>query len=292
MLNKIKQLREMTGAGMLDVKKALEHSGGDLEKAAEWLRKNGIAKAAKKAGNIAAEGMVYSLISEDGKHGIIVEVNSQTDFVAKNENFIHFVHNLAHTLLHSNFDAHKSIDDLKKHKKVGNHTIEESEVELTAKIGEKISFRRFHKLSSHEIGNYNHTNGRISVLVGGEGISKQVLKDIAMHAAANAPKFLSVSSVDKHFIEKETEILREQYSKSMAGKPANILENIIKGAVNKQIMETVLEEQPFLKDPSKKVKDLLHGGKLTYYIRFEVGEGIEKQESNFAEEVRKAAQGN
>ncbi len=291
-LDKIKKLRDLSGAGMMDVKKALEATHYDLDAAQEWLRKQGITKAAKKADRIAAEGM--SIAKVDHSKGVIIEINSETDFVSKNEKFVHAVNDIANELMHSHIKNEESVEHVKSHLKVHGHTLAETEATLTATIGEKITFRRFAIVNADVVAQYTHSNGRVAVLVGGTGVDAAILKDIAMHAAAMAPKYKSLSDIPASFVAQETATQKELQAQKpdFAKKPANIQENIIKGAVDKQLKELVLEEQEFVKDPSKKIKDLVNqGGKLTAYVRFEVGEGIEKVVTDFAEEVKKAALG-
>lgn len=285
-IEKIKELRERTGAGMMDVKKALDASNGDMDAAIEWLRTNGIAKAAKKSGRIAAEGSVF-LIKNDTK-AVMVEVNSETDFVATNDKFIEGSNKIANAILASSvasgdIDAAMSLD-------VDGETIESLLTNMTATIGEKISFRRFVSFESVS-GIYKHANNRIGVIVTGEGIDAEVLRDVAMHAAAMAPEFLSKDEISEEVVVRETQLAKEGLADTLTGKPENIQENIIKGKVDKVLSEGVLLEQAFVKDPSKKVKDLAGSGKFTSFIRYEVGEGIEKKEENFAEEVAKQING-
>ncbi len=277
-IEKIKELRARTGAGFADVKKALEASNDDIDQAIEWLKVNGIAKAAKKADRIAAEGSVF--VVKNAEKAVLVEINSETDFVASNDKFIAGSEKIANAILNSSAKTNEEALALT----IDGETIEALLTEMTATIGEKISFRRFAVLEG-TTGIYKHSNGRIGTIVSGNGIDEETLKDVAMHAAAMNPEFLSSDEISSEAIAKETEIAKEQLADAIAGKPENVAENMIKGKVNKTLNEGVLLEQAFVKDPSKKVKDLAGSGSFTSFVRFEVGEGIEKAENNFAEEV-------
>ncbi len=284
-IENIKKLREMTGAGMMDVKKALDASNGDIDAAVEWLRANGIAKAAKKADRIAAEGSVF-LVKNESK-AVLVEINSETDFVASNEMFIKASENIANAILNSDIKT----DELEAALAltVDGETIESTLTNLTATIGEKITLRRF-AVTEGPSGIYKHSNGRIGVIVAGNGIEEEVFRDVAMHVAAMNPEYLSKDDISAETVEKETALAKELLADAIAGKPENIQENMIKGKVDKTLAESVLMEQTFVKDPSKKVKDLQGSGSFTTFIRYEVGEGIEKKVENFAEEVAKQMQ--
>lgn len=280
-IEKIKQLREMTGAGMMDVKKALDATEGDINLAVEWLRKNGIAKAAKKSGRIAAEGSIF--IASNDKRVVMVEINSETDFVAANEKFVDGSNKIANVILNSTINSNNNDEVLKL--TIESETVESYIANMAATIGEKISFRRFVAYDLDDkinAGAYKHANGRIGAIVIGDGDS-DILRDIAMHVAAMNPTFLSKDEISKELIEKEFEVAKEELKDALKGKPEKIQENIINGKVNKTLSENILIEQTFVKDPSKKVKDLVASFKS--FSRFEVGEGIEKKEENFAEEV-------
>ncbi len=278
----IKQLREMTGAGMMDAKKALTESNDDIEKAVEWLRKNGIAKASKKAGRVAAEGIV-AIFNDDKRIGII-EVNSETDFVASNDKFINAVNKILEASVKANVKNQDELLNLE----INGVKVSDLVTELISTIGEKISIRRFlsFELENVSAGSYIHSNKRIATIVisNNKNEDPEVLKDVAMHIAAMSPKFASQDEISQAHIDSEREILMEQYKEQFADKPANILNNIVEGALKKQLAETVLLEQSFVKDPSKKVKDLFKGTQVRF-IRYEVGEGIEKEEVDFAKEV-------
>lgn len=278
----IRELRDISGAGMMDCKKALEENGNDVKKATEWLREKGIAKAAKKAGRIAAEGL--STVIEDGNKAVIVEINCETDFVAKNEKFQKFVDDVARTILASNAKTNEEALALPYE----DGTLNDYVTNMTATIGEKISFRRFALLEKNDnqhFGSYIHMGGKISVLTLLEGASEQVAKDVSMHAAAMRPEFVKKEDVPADRVEHEKKILTEQ---AMAeGKPANIAEKMVMGRISKYYKEICLEEQDFVKDNSVTVGKYVsnNGGKIVDVIRYEVGEGMEKRQDNFAEEV-------
>ena len=280
----VKELREKTGAGMLDCKKALEANDGDVTKSVDWLREKGISKAAKKADRIAAEG-VASILIKDNK-AAIVEVNSETDFVAKNEEFTSMVNTILETIINSDV---KTVEDALK-LDCGEGTINDLIVAKTAKIGEKLSLRRFEvvtKKDSESFGEYIHMGGKIAVLITVDGASSEVARDCAMHAAAMRPKYVNKDNVPSDEVEKERKVLKEQAMNE--GKPENIAAKMVEGRIRKFYEEICLEEQAFVKDSDKKVKDFVkaNGGVITSMIRFEVGEGMEKREENFAEEVAK-----
>ena len=284
-IEKIKQLREMTGAGMMDVKKALDASNGDIKLAVEWLRVNGIAKAAKKSGRIAAEGSIF--IEENPNKVIMVEINTETDFVSSNEKFIIESKKIINALLNSKVKSNDLEGALKID--VDGSSIKELLDNMTATIGEKISLRRFvsYDVSKENVGSYKHSNSQVGSIIIGDSIEKEILRDISMHVAAMNPEFLNKEEISKEIIDKETKLAKEELADTLKGKPKNIQENIIKGKVNKGLSDGVLLEQTFVKDSSKKVKDLEKNGKIKSFIRFEVGEGIEKKEENFADEVAK-----
>ena len=286
----VKELREKTGAGMLDCKKALEANEGNIEASIDWLREKGISKAAKKADRIAAEGVAAILTK--GNKAAIIEVNSETDFVAKNEKFTGMVNDILETIIES--DA-KSLEDVLK-LSCGEDTIEALITSMTATIGEKLSLRRFEiieKSDNEVFGDYIHMGGKIAVLVILDGANSDVAKDVAMHAAAMKPAYVKESDVPTDVLDKEKEIMREQLLNE--GKPADKIDNILVGKVRKYYEEVCLENQIFVKAENKEtvatfVKN--NGGSIVNMIRYEVGEGMQKREENFAEEVAKQMQGN
>ncbi len=280
----VKELREKTGAGMLDCKKALEATNGDIDAAVDWLREKGISKAAKKADRIAAEGVAAILI--DGNQAAIVEVNSETDFVAKNAEFISMVDEILKAILKSDAKTLEEALELS----TGDGTVNDLIVAKTAKIGEKLSFRRFTKLTkedNQQFGSYIHMGGKIAVLTVIDGANEDVAKDVAMHAAAMRPLYVSKEDVPIDEVEKERTVLKEQAINE--GKPAEIAEKMVAGRIQKFYKEICLEEQPFIKDGDINVATYVknNGGKIATMIRYEVGEGMEKREENFAEEVAK-----
>ena len=281
----VKELREKTGAGMLDCKKALEATEGNIDAAIDWLREKGISKAAKKADRIAAEGLAQVVI--DGNNAIVIEVNSETDFVAKNPEFVSLVDTLAKTILNS--DA-STVEDAKA-LSVDGGTIESLITEKTATIGEKLSLRRFKKVTktdSQVFGNYIHMGGKIAVLTVLEGANEEVAKEVAMHSAAMRPAYVKSSDVPTDVLEKEKDIMRAELTNE--GKPADKIENILVGKVNKYYEEVCLENQIFVKAENKETVAKYvanNNGSIVDMIRYEVGEGMEKREENFAEEVAK-----
>ena len=280
----VKELREKTGAGMLDCKKALEENGGDIDAAIDWLREKGISKAAKKADRIAAEGI--AAILEDGNNAVIVEVNSETDFVAKNEEFQSLVTTILETIVKNDVITVEEALALK----TSEGTIEELIVAKTAKIGEKLSLRRFNKVTkadNESFGQYIHMGGKIAVLIVTENTDENIAKDIAMHAAAMRPSYIRIEEVPTEEVEKEKVVLTEQAINE--GKPQEIAEKMVQGRIQKYYKEICLEEQPFVKDGDINVKTFAknNGGRVKSMYRYEVGEGMEKREENFAEEVAK-----
>lgn len=279
----VKELRERTGAGMMDCKKALTQTDGDIDAAIDYLRENGIAKAAKKADRIAAEGLSY--IEVKGNKAVILEINSETDFVAKNEKFVALVKNVAEAILAA---EPKTLEEALQVEAQGG-TVEAVINEGIATIGEKLSLRRFEVVSKTDadaFGAYSHMGGRIGVLTLVEGSTdEEAAKDVAMHIAALAPKYLDESEVPADVLEHEKKVLTEQALNE--GKPANIVEKMIVGRINKFLEEITVVKQKFVKDDSFTVEKFLasKGGKLAKFVRYEVGEGIEKKEDNFAEEV-------
>ncbi len=278
----VKELREKTGAGMLDCKKALEATDGNMEKAIDWLREKGIAKAAKKESRIAAEGLCQVLV--DGNQAVVLEVNSETDFVAKNALFVDFVDYLAEKILANPVSTVEEVLAISDE----NETISDKLVALTAKIGEKISFRRFEKISKNDdevFGTYKHMGGKIGAIVVLKGANEEIAKDVAMQAAAMNPTALNRDLVPADLVERESHIIKEQVMAE--GKPEEIAAKMVVGRLNKFYKEICLEEQTFIKDSSVSVKDYVqnNGGKILSMVRFAVGEGIEKKQEDFANEV-------
>ena len=284
----VKELREKTGAGMMDCKKVLTETNGDLEKAAELLREKGIAKANKKSGRVAAEGMVEAYVSEDGKVGAAVEINSETDFVAKNEEFRTFVMDVAKQIVKNN---PATVEELLAQPSltVEGKTVNEVLIDKIATIGENMSIRRFARFESEGlIEKYIHGDGKIAVLVNIANGNKELAKDVCMQIAAAKPEFLNRESVPAERVEKEKEILKAQTMNKK--KPEPIAEKIVMGRINKFYEEICLVDQAFVKDPSMKVSQVLKDATIVEFARLEKGEGIEKKEENFAEEVMKQLQ--
>ena len=285
----VKELREKTGAGMLDCKKALEATNADLNAAADWLREKGISKAAKKADRIAAEGV--AAIKVDGNNAVVVEVNSETDFVAKNEEFKVLVDAILDAILANEVSTIEDVLALPYE----DGTIESLIIDKTAKIGEKLSFRRFEKITkkdSESFGDYIHMGGKIAVLTVVDNATEEVAKDVAMHAAAMRPQYVKSSDVPTEELEKEKNIMREQLINE--GKPADKIDNILVGKVNKYYEEVCLENQIFVKAENKETVAKFvaaNGGTISTMVRYEVGEGMQKREENFAEEVAKQMEG-
>lgn len=288
--SQVKELRERTGAGMLDCKKALEATNGNMEAAIDYLREHGIAKAAKKADRIAAEGLTYTEVK--GNKAIIIEINSETDFVAQNEKFVNLVKEVANAIL----DAESKTLEEALQAPVNGKTVADLINEGIATIGEKLSLRRFEiltKTDADTFGSYSHMGGKIGVLTLVEGSTDEsAAKDVAMHIAALNPRFLDESQVPAEVLEHEQKVLTEQALNE--GKPANIVEKMIKGRINKFLEEITVVKQKFVKDDSLTVEKFVasKGGKLTAFVRYEVGEGIEKKEDNFAEEVMSQVRSN
>ena len=283
----VKELRETTGAGMLDCKKALEATDGNMEEAINWLREKGISKAAKKASRIAAEGL--AVVKIDGNKAVVVEVNSETDFVAKNEEFKKLVDTIASTILNSNVT---SLEDALK-LSVDGKTIEEMIIDKTATIGEKLSLRRFQIVTKEDnqvFGEYSHMGGKIVALTVLNGDS-EVARDMAMQAAAMRPLYLNRDEVPADVLEKEKEILKEQAENE--GMDASKIDMVVNGRVNKYYEEVCLVDQGFIKENKMKVSKYLESKKsdIVCFVRYEVGEGMEKREENFAEEVQKQING-
>jgi elongation factor Ts len=279
----VKELREKTGAGMMDCKKALTETNGDMEKAIDFLREKGIASAAKKGDRIAAEGLTY--VVADGNNAVILEVNSETDFVAKNEAFQNLVKELAAHLL-ANKPA--TVEEASA-QTINGVTVADYINAAIAKIGEKLSLRRFTLLSKTDndaFGAYLHMGGRISVLTVLEGTTEaDAAKDVSMHIAALRPKYVSRDQVSQEEVEHERQVLTTQALNE--GKPEKIVEKMVEGRLGKYFEDVCLLDQTFVKNPDQKVRQFVEskGGKIREFTRFEVGEGIEKREDNFAEEV-------
>ena len=278
----VKTLRERTGAGMMECKKALIETGGDLDAAAAVMRKAGLAKADKKAGRIAAEGAIATAISADGRSAVLAEVNCETDFVARQPEFQAFAGEVARAALAA---SATTADALAGMKLAGGATVDETRRNLVAKIGEKIDVRRAAILRAPErIGTYVHGT-RIGTLVGVKGGDEALARDLAMHVAAANPQYVSPSDVPADVVSKEREILAAQAAAE--GKPAAIVEKMVEGRLRKYLAEICLTGQPFVKDPDTSVAQLLERAKASVsgFLRYEVGEGIEKKQENFAAEV-------
>ena len=279
----VKELREKTGAGMLDCKKALQESEGNMEKAVDWLREKGISKAAKKESRIAAEGLSEILV--DGNKAVILEINSETDFVAKNAEFTNFVSLLAKVVLEN---CPKTMEEAME-LPMGDGTVNSSLINLIAKIGEKISFRRFEIVEKNDnqvFGVYNHQNlGKINVITILDGDNSEIARDVAMHVAAMNPGYLSRSDVPEDVINHEKDVIKKQAIEE--GKPAEIAEKMVNGRINKFYKEVCLLEQPFIKDPDLDVAGYAKANNMAVvkFVRFEVGEGMEKRNDDFASEV-------
>jgi len=274
----VKELRERTGLGLLECKKALAEAGGDIEKAIEELRKSSGMKAAKKAGRTAADGVVLARVSEDGSYGMVVEVNSETDFVARDDNFLGFANSVASAALSARTTDVAAVME---------GDLEAAREGLVQKIGENIGVRRIEAIDAGDgvVGAYVHGNNRIAVLVALQGGDQDLARDVAMHVAAVNPQVVSPDDMPQELIEKEKEIYTAQALES--GKPAEIVEKMIGGRIKKFLAENSLVEQAFVKDPDTTVGKLVKaaGASVTAFIRFEVGEGIEVHKVDFAEEV-------
>ncbi len=280
----VKELRERTGSGMMECKKALQEADGDIDVAIENMRKSGLAKADKKSGRVAAEGRVVIEISEDGKSAAVVEVNCETDFVSGGDDFLSFVQAVAKTALANKPADIAALSDTTLDG--ASETVEEARKAKVAKIGENIQLRRFELLETEtgSFGSYLH-GARMGVLVDMTNGNDELIKDIAMHIAASNPLCVSEDEVPADVLEKEKEILRAQALES--GKPADIVEKMLTGRIRKYLAEITLLGQSFVKDPDKTVETLLSdaGATVNKFVRYEVGEGIEKKQENFADEV-------
>ena len=280
----VKDLREKTGAGMMDCKKALQECEGNMEKAIDWLREKGIAKAAKKESRIAAEGLCQ--IKSEGNVAVMVEVNSETDFVAKNPEFTGFVDYLVDMIMNNDVKTVEDVTALED----GGETVGDKLVALTAKIGEKLSFRRFEKVTKADdevFGTYIHLGGKIGTIIVLKGGNEEVAKDVAMQAAAMSPIALTRDEVPAEVVEKEKHFITEEVKQTAEGKPAEVIEKMVVGKLEKFFKEVVLVEQAFIKENKisieKYVKD--NNAEVASMVRFAVGEGIEKRQENFADEV-------
>lgn len=277
----VKELREITGAGMMDCKKALVECEGDKDKAIDYLREKGIAKAAKKAGRIASEGVVAAAVTADGKTACIVEINSETDFVAKNENFQNLVKKIAEHIV-----ACKPADmDALNASQMDGKTVADVMTEAVASIGEKLSLRRFEVYTTDDgqLATYIHMGGKIGVIVELSGGDEALGKDVAMQIAAAKPQCIGRADVDQEALAHEREVLRKQALEE--GKPEKIVEKMVDGRINKYYKEVCLVEQEFVKDSDKTIKDILAGVEVRRFARFEMGEGLEKKNEDFAAEV-------
>lgn len=277
----VKELREITGAGMMDCKKALVECEGDKDKAIDYLREKGIAKAAKKAGRIASEGVVAAAVTADGKTACIVEINSETDFVAKNENFQNLVKKIAEHIV-----ACKPADmDALNASQMDGKTVADVMTEAVASIGEKLSLRRFEVYTTEDgqLATYIHMGGKIGVIVELSGGDETLGKDVAMQIAAAKPQCIGREDVDQEALAHEREVLRKQALEE--GKPEKIVEKMVDGRINKYYKEVCLVEQEFVKDSDKTIKDILAGVEVRRFARFEMGEGLEKKNEDFAAEV-------
>ncbi len=286
----VKELRERTGAGMMECKKALVETDGDIELAIENMRKSGQAKAAKKAGRVAAEGLIIVKSSDDAKIAAIAEINCETDFVARDENFVAFANRVVDVALAGKI---ADVEALKAASYADGQTVEEARETLVSKIGENMNVRRVAIVEANEgatLGHYLH-GARIGVVVETKNGDDDLNRDLAMHIAASKPEYLNADSIPAEIIEKEKEIIKAQ--PDMAGKPEEIVEKMIGGRIRKFAAEISLTGQPFVKDPSQSVEQLLKSksAEVTSFVRFEVGEGIEKKEDDFAAEVMAQVRG-
>ncbi|HEJ8148536.1 TPA: elongation factor Ts [Staphylococcus aureus] len=281
----VKELRKKTGAGMMDCKKTLTETDGDIDKAIDYLREKGIAKAAKKADRIAAEGLVH--VETKGNDAVIVEINSETDFVARNEGFQELVKEIANQVLDTKAET---VEALMETTLPNGKSVDERIKEAISTIGEKLSVRRFAirtKTDNDAFGAYLHMGGRIGVLTVVEGSTdEEAARDVAMHIAAINPKYVSSEQVSEEEINHEREVLKQQALNE--GKPENIVEKMVEGRLRKYLQEICAVDQDFVKNPDVTVEAFLKtkGGKLVDFVRYEVGEGMEKREENFADEVK------
>ena len=287
--SQVKELRESTGAGMMDCKKALSECNGDMAAATDWLREKGFAKASKKSSRIAAEGLANIFV--DGNKAVILEVNSETDFVSKNAEFVEMIETIGKTILNSDAKTVEEALELP----VDDGTINDLIVAKTAKIGEKLSLRRIEVVEKEDgdnFGAYLHMGGKIAVLTVIKGGNEEIAKDVAMQAAAMKPQYVFQKDVPEEVVNREREVLKAQAMEE--GKPADIAEKMVAGRINKFFKEICLAHQAFIKDGDIDVETYLKNNKseLVSMVRFEVGEGMEKREENFAEEVMNQIKGN
>jgi len=285
----VKELRETSGAGMMDCKKALAECNGNMDEAMNYLREKGIAKSAKKESRIAAEGLANIFV--DGNKAVILEVNSETDFVSKNEEFVNMIRVIGEALLKS--DA-KTIEEAKE-VETENGKVSDYIISMVAKIGEKLSLRRFEivtKEDNEEFGSYLHMGGKIATLVLAKNAGSEIAKDVAMQAAAMKPMYLNIEEVPAEVVENERKVQKELAMDE--GKPAEMAEKMVEGRIKKFYKEICLVEQPFIKDGDVSVKEYVakNGGEILKMVRYEVGEGMEKRNDNFAEEVMNQVKGN
>ena len=285
----VKELRETSGAGMMDCKKALAECNGNMDEAMNYLREKGIAKSAKKESRIAAEGLANIFV--DGNKACVIEVNSETDFVSKNEEFVNMINIIGEALLHSNA---KTLEEAKE-VETENGKVADYIIAMVAKIGEKLSLRRFEiveKADDEAFGEYLHMGGKIATLTVVKGASSEVAKEVAMQAAAMKPNYLNIEEVPADVVENERKVQKELAMNE--GKPADIAEKMVEGRIKKFYKEICLVEQPFIKDGDVSVKEYVakNGGEITKMVRYEVGEGMEKRCDNFAEEVMSQVNGN
>ena len=285
----VKELRETSGAGMMDCKKALTECNGDMDEAMNYLREKGIAKSAKKESRIAAEGLANIFV--DGNKAVILEVNSETDFVSKNEEFINMINVIGNALLKSDATSLEEANEVETE----NGKIKDYIISMVAKIGEKLSLRRFEIVKKNDdeaFGAYLHMGGRIAALTLVKGADENIAKDVAMQAAAMKPLYLDETSVPSDVLDNERKVQKELAMNE--GKPADIAEKMVEGRIKKFYKEICLVEQPFIKDGDMSVKDYVakNGGEVLKMVRYEVGEGMEKRNENFAEEVMNQVKGN
>ncbi len=284
----VKELREVTGAGMMDCKKALSETNGNMDEAVNWLREKGIAKSAKKESRIAAEGLANIYV--DGNNAVIVEVNSETDFVSKNEEFVSMIDTIGNTILKSDATTIEEANGLD----TGDGTIADLIIAKTAKIGEKLSLRRFVKLTKKDnesFGAYIHMGGKIAALTVVADASEEVAKEVAMQAAAMRPLYTFIEEVPADLLDAEKNVQKELAINE--GKPADIAEKMVEGRIKKYFKEICLNEQPYIKDGDISVGTYVknNGGSIVTMVRYEVGEGMEKRNENFAEEVMNQVNG-
>lgn len=279
----VKELRDLTGAGMMDCKHALVETEGDIDKAIDYLREKGITKAAKKSSRIASEGLVTVYVSEDNKKASMIEVNSETDFVAKNEEFVTFANKLAEIVANENPE---NVEELKGLEYEDGKTVEATLTEKIATIGENMSIRRFERIETEgTVEGYIHANGKIGVIVEVEGDNKEVAKELCLQITALNPEYRDIEDIPAERLEKEKEVLAEQAKEE--GKPEEIAKKIAEGRLGKFYEEVTLVNQVYVKDSSKKIKDILkeNNTNVISYYRYERGEGLEKREDDFAKEV-------